>query len=278
MILITTPNGKVGSEVVKQLQVKGEQIRIGAHTVEKAQKAFPGAEVVHFDFGNEESIRSALQGVDKLYLASPGEMQAGPVNRVVDLAKEAGCMHVVRLSAMGVEYGDSPLRQVEQHLERSGLAWTFLRPSWFMQNYSTGMADAIRQGGTVIEPAEGAATSFVDARDIAAVGVAALTGDGHAGQAYAITGPEALTRDQVAAKISAAIGKPVRYQAVSAQEFETGMRGAGVPEAYVSLMGALYGFVRAGQTATLTNDVQQVTGQAPISFDQFARDHADAWL
>ena len=276
MILITTPNGKVGSEVVRQLQAKGEQIRIGVHTVEKAQEAFPGADVVHFDFGNEDSVRSALQGVDKLYLASPGEMQAMPVNRVVDLATEAGVKHVVRLSAMGVEYGDSPLRQVERHIEASGLAWTFLRPSWFMQNYSTGMADAIRQG-TVMEPAGDAATGFVDARDIAAVGVAALTEEGHAGQAYAITGPEALTRDQVAAKISAATGKPVRYRAVSPQEFETGMRGAGVPEAYVGLMGTLYGFVRAGQTAALTNDVQQVTGRAPISFDQFARDNADAW-
>lgn len=277
MILITTPNGKVGSEVVKQLQAKGEQIRVGAHTVEKAQQAFPGAEVVRFDFENEDSIRSALQGVDKLYLASPGEMQAGPVNRVVDLAKAAGVKHVVRLSAMGAEYGDSPLRQVEQHLEASGLDWTLLRPSWFMQNYSTGMADGIRQGGTIMEPAEGAATGFVDARDIASVGVAALTGDGHAGQAYAITGPEALTRDQVAAKISAATGKPVRYQAVSARKFEAGMHGAGLPEAYIGLMGTLYGFVRAGQTAGLTNDVQRVTGHAPISFDQFARNHADAW-
>lgn len=276
MILITTPNGKVGSEVVKQLQAKGEPIRIGAHTVEKAQNAFPDAEVVHFDFGNEDSVRSALHGVDKLYLASPGEMQAEPVNRVVDLAKEVGVKHIVRLSAMGVEYGDSALRQAEQHIEASGLAWTFLRPSWFMQNYSTGMADAIRQG-TLVEPAEGGATGFVDARDIAAVGVAALTGEGHAGQAYAITGPEALTRDQVAATISAATGKPVRYQAVSAQEFELGLREAGMPEAYIGLMGNLYGFVRAGQTAGLTSDVQQVTGRAPISFKQFARDHADAW-
>lgn len=277
MILITTPNGKVGSEVVKQLQAKGEQVRLGAHTVEKAQKAFPGAEVVHFDFGNEDSVRSALRDVDKLYLASPAEMQAEPVNRVVDLAKEAGVKHIVRLSGMGVEHhSDSPLRQIEQHIEASGLAWTFLRPTWFMQNYSMGMADGIRQG-TVMEPAESAATGFVDARDIAAVGVAALTGDGHAGQAYAITGPEALTRDQVAAKISAAIGKPVRYQAVSAQEFEAGMRGAGAPEGLIGLMGSLYGFVRAGQTAGLTTDVQQVTGRTPISFDQFARDHADAW-
>lgn len=276
MILITTPNGKVGSEIIQQLQNRGEPARIGAHTVEKARAAFPGADVVRFDYADEANIRAALQGVDKLYLASPGEMPAEPVNRVVDLAKAAGVRHIVRLSAMGVEYGDSPLRQVERHIESSGIAWTFLRPSWFMQNYSTSMADGIRQG-TLMEPAEGAATGFVDTRDIAAVAVAALTEDGHAGQAYPITGPEALTREQVAQKISAATGREVRYQPVTPEQFEAGMRGAGAPDAYVGLMSALYGFVRAGQTAQTTDAVQRVTGRPPIDFDQFARDHAEAW-
>ena len=276
MILITTPNGKVGSEVVKQLQARGEALRIGAHTVSKARAAFPGAEVVHFDFADESSVRAALQGVSKLYLASPTGIEAAPVNRVIDLAKEAGVEHIVRLSAMGVEYGDSPLRQNELHLEASGLSWTLLRPSWFMQNFSTMSADGIRQG-TLAEPAADGATAFVDARDIAAVAVAALTEPGHHGKAYAITGPEALGRDQVAQKLTAAIGHPVHYQPLTPEQFEAGMRAMGAPEAVVELMSGLYGFVRAGQTGEVTHDVQQVTGKAPISFDQFAREHADAW-
>lgn len=276
MILITTPNGKVGQEIVQQLQQRGEPVRIAAHTVEKARAAFPGAEVVHFDFGDEASVRAALRGVDRLYLASPGDMDAAPVNRVVDLAKEAGVKHIVRLSAMGVEYGDSPLRQVELHIESSGLAWTFLRPSWFMQNYATMMADGVRSG-TLAEPAADGATAFVDARDIAAVAVAALTGDGHVGQAYPITGPEALNRDQVAAKLSAVTENPVRYQALSPEQFEAGMKASGAPEGYVGLMGVLYGFVRAGQTAQTTDAVQRVTGRPPISFSQFAQDHAAVW-
>ncbi|MFC4453155.1 SDR family oxidoreductase [Deinococcus sonorensis] len=277
MILITTPNGKVGSEIVRQLQAQGTPVRVGAHTVEKARAAFPDTEVVHFDFNDEASVHAALQGVDRLYLASPGPMPAAPVKRVVDLAKEAGVQHVVRLSALGAEQGDNPLRDVERHLEASGLQWTFLRPNWFMQNYSTDMAGGIREQGQLLEPAGDAATGFVDARDIAAVGVAALTTDGHAGQAYGITGPAALTRTEVAAAISAATGREVQYQPISEEQYQQVMGRAGAPDAYVGLMTNLYQMVRAGYTATVTDDVQRVTGRAPISFEQFARDHADTW-
>lgn len=277
MILVTTPNGKVGSEVVKQLLEKGVPVRVGAHTPEKARAAFPDAEVVKFDFQDEASVRQALQGVTALYLASPGEMPAEPVKRVVDLAREAGVQRIVRLSALGAEQGDNPLRDVEQHIEASGLAWTFVRPSWFMQNYSTLSAGRIRDQGTLFEPSGSGKTGFVDARDIAAVAVAALTGEGHAGQAYAVTGPEALSRDEVARAISEATGKEVKYVPITDEQLQQAMRQAGAPEAYIGLMTNLYGMVRAGHTERVTNDVKRVTGRDPIRFGQFARDHADVW-
>jgi uncharacterized protein YbjT (DUF2867 family) len=275
-VLVTTPNGKVGQEVVRQLQAQGVQVRVGAHTVDKARGAFPGAEVVNFDYADEASVREALRGVEALYLASPGDMPAAPVKRVVDLAREAGIGRVVRLSAMGVQHSDNLLRDVEQHIEASGLAWTFLRPSWFMQNYSTMNADMIRSG-TLYEPAGDARTSFVDARDIAAVAVAALTGEGHTGQAYTLTGGEALSRDEVTSALSAATGQDVKYVPISDEQFGQAMRGGGAPEAYVGLMTSLYQSVRAGHSAAVTDDVRRVTGRDPISFVQFARDHADVW-
>ena len=277
MILITTPNGKVGSEVVRQLQAKGEPVRVGAHTVEKAREIFPGAEVVHFDFQDEASVRAALKGVNALYLASPSDMPAAPVNRAVDLAKEAGVKRVVRLSALGAEQGDNPLRDVEKHLEASGLEWTLVRPSWFMQNYSATHAEMIREQGVLAEPAGDAKTGFVDARDIAAVAVAALTEDGHAGQAYAVTGPAALDRDEVARLISDASGKAVKYLPITDEQFQERMRQSGASESYVGLMTNIYGVVRAGHTARVSDDVRRVTGQDPISFDQFARDYAEVW-
>ena len=276
MILVTTPNGKVGSEVIRQLQAQGHNVRVGAHTVEKARAAFPGSDVVHFDFENMESVQAALEGVETLYLASPGEMLEGPMNAVVDAAKEAGVKRIVRLSAAGVEYGDSPLRRVELHIEASGLEHTFLRPSWFMQNYSTMSADGVRQG-TLYEPAADGQTAFIDARDIASVAVAALTQEGHNGKAYTLTGSEALSRDEVTALFSSALGREVKYVPISDEQLRQGMQAAGAPQNYVELMSALYGYVRAGTTATVTDEVQKVTKRAPIRFEQFVQDHLGTW-
>jgi len=278
MILITTPNGKVGTEVAKQLIEKGIEVRIGAHTVEKAQAAFPQAHVVRFDFDDEQSVQAAVDGADAVYLASPGDMVAAPVNRVVDHARAAGVGRIVRLSAMGIEHTDTSLRQIEQHIEATDLQWTFLRPSWFMQNYSTTNAQSIREQHAFYEPAGDAKTSFVDTRDIAAIAVQALTEDGHHGQAYTITGGQAYDRYQVAHAIVQATGKDVRYVPIEDEQFRASMAAIGAPPQYIALMSNLYSTVRAGWTEQVTDTVQRVLGRAPITLEQFAADHRDAWL
>lgn len=278
MILITTPNGKVGAEVAKQLLEKGVEVRIGAHTVEKAQAAFPHAHVVRFDFDDEQSVQAAVAGIDALYLASPGPMSAAPVNRVVDLARMAGVRQIVRLSAMGVEHTDTPLRQIEQHIEATDLQWTFLRPNWFLQNYSTTNAQSIREQGAIYEPAGDAKTSFVDARDIAAVAVQALTQNGHHGQAYAITGAQAYDRYQVAQAIAQAAGKDVQYVPIEDAQFRASMAAFGAPPAYIELLSSIYIPLRAGQMEPVTDTVPKLLGRAPITLAQFAADYRDAWL
>ena len=278
MILVTTPNGKVGSEIAKALLEQGKEVRLGAHTPEKAQAAFPQTEVVPFDFANEDKVRAALRGVQALYLASPGDAEAAPVNRVIDLAKEAGVERIVRLSAMGVEASDNPLHEVEKHLKASGVGYTLLKPNWFMQNYSTLYAESIRTQNTFAEPAGDAKTGFIDARDIAAVGVKALTETGHNTQAYDLTGARAYDRHEVAEALSQATGQTVTYQPLTDEQFQAGMTSAGAPAAYVTLMTRLYQAARAGYTATVTDTVAQVTGRAAISLEQFARDYKDVWL
>ncbi len=129
-------------------------MRLGAHTVEKAQAAFPQAEVVPLDFADEDKVRAALVGVEALYLASTGDSRAEPVKRVIDLAKEVGVERVVRLLTMGVEESANPLREVLFHLAAAGLPYTLLRPNWFMQNYSTTNAERIRTRGAFYEPSK----------------------------------------------------------------------------------------------------------------------------
>ena len=278
MILVTTPNGKVGSEVAKRLLEQGHALRLGAHTVEKAQAAFSGAEVVPFDFADEQKVKAALADVDALYLASPGDAQAEPVKRVIDLAKEAGVERIVRLSAMGVENSENPLREVEKHLEASGLQYTLLRPNWFMQNYSTLHAESVRTQGKFYEPSGDAQTGFVDARDIAAVAVKALTEDGHHAQAYALTGARAYSRYEVADAIAQATGKTVTYEPMTEAQFQKSMTSAGMPEGSLALMTGLYQAVRAGHTSAVTDTVEQVTGRPPISLERFAQDYKNVWV
>ena len=279
MILITTPDGTVGREIARRLTDQGIALRLGAHTVDKARGPLPGADVVHLDYEDPNTVRAALIDVEKLYLAAPLDIPAEAITRVVDLAVEAGVQHVVRLSSMGVASlpDDSPLRRIELHLEASGLAWTHLRPNTFMQNFSTAAAEGIRRTGALVEPAGDGATSFVDARDIAAVAVAALTEQGHHGQAYDLTGPAAVTRDQVAAAVTRAIGREVRYAPVDEDQFRQGMLDSGAPAAVVPMMVGFYRYVRAGQTAALADGVRSVTGRPPIDIEQFARDHAASW-
>ena len=277
MVLVTTPNGKVGSEVVRMLLEKDVAVRVGALSVDKARRAFPHAEVVPFDFDDERTVQAAVAGVDTMYLASPGPMNGAAVKRGVDHAQAAGVKRIVRLSAAGVEQGDSPLRQLEQHIEGSDLAWTFLRPSWFLQNYSTMHAQTIAEEGAFYEPTGDGKTSFIDARDIAAVAVHTLTQDGHHGQAYVLTGEQAYDRYEVAQAVTKATGKDVRYVPIEDAQFLESMAASGMPEAYSALMSNLYGIVRAGWTEQTTDTIRNLLGRPPITLEQFAVDHRNVW-
>jgi len=275
-ILVTTPNGKVGSEVVKGLLARNIPVRVAAHTVSKAQQAFPGAEVVPFSFENADQVQAALQGVTALYVATINDTTLEDQNRLVDLAKAAGVQRIVRLSAAGVENTDAPLRQNELYIEASGIPYTILRPSWFMQNYSTGSAASI-QNGVIAEPSGDGKTAFIDTRDIADVAIAALTQEGHAGKAYHLTGSEALTRHQVADYISQAVGFPVQYTPITDDEHRAAMQNY-IPADYLEFLLMLYGGIRAGWTEVVSPDVNQVLGRAPITFAQFAQDYKEVWL
>ena len=129
--------------------------------------------------------------------------------------------------------------------------------------------------GAIYETAAEGATSFIDARDIADVAVAVLTGPGHEGKAYALTGPAALTRTQVAAELSKASGREVKYVAVDDAALRVAMAGA--PASLVELMSMLFGLVRRGLTAGVSPDVERVLGRPPRDFARFAADHAQVW-
>jgi len=207
---------------------------------------------------------------------------------LVNEAKNAGVKHIVKQSVLGAdaeqEITSSRLhRQAEKIIEESGIPFTFLRPNFFMQNFVTFYSHFIKTQGAFYVPAGDAKASFVDVRDIAAVAVQVLSGSSkngetkHIRKAYDITGGEALSYGQAAEILSKEIGKKVNYVNISDEDARKGMKDMGADEWTINSMIELFGITRAGYLSEISTAVEQVTGNKPITFSQFARDYAVAF-
>jgi predicted outer membrane repeat protein len=199
---------------------------------------------------------------------------------VVETAREAGIRHIVKLSVFHADREDYIFgrwhRAVEKAIEASRVPYTFVRPTGFMQNYATYQGAAIRAENRFYQPTEHK-TSHVDVRDIAAVAVRALTSSGHEGKAYELTGPEALTHAEVAAKLSAATGRKIEAVIVPPAAMRPAMLAQGMPEFYVEALLDLERVYGAGAGAEITGDVERVLGRKPHTFDEYLRDHIQAF-
>jgi uncharacterized protein YbjT (DUF2867 family) len=278
-ILITGGTGSVGSEIVRQLAMTGASIRVLARRPEKAQAAPAGVAYVAADLARPETLAPAMEGVSTMLLLSGmSAEQAVWQSNAVQAAKRAGVRRVVKISAIGADL-HSPIAlcrwhaQTEAELASSGMEHINIRPNFFMQNM-LGFAGTIREQGAFYACARDGRASIVDVRDIAAVAVACLTQEGHDGEIYLVTGPEALSFVEQAAKLSAAIGKPVRYVDLPPQEFRKALLGTGRPEWLAEALTGLYLAAADGMMAPVTDTVREVTGKAAITFDDFAREFA----
>jgi uncharacterized protein YbjT (DUF2867 family) len=197
-----------------------------------------------------------------------------------DAAKRAGTPHVVKFSALGAGAVDTAiLRQhaeTDELLAASGLPYTVLRPNSFFQNLLWS-ADTIRGHGAFYLPLRDARQSLVDVRDIAAVAEAVLTGPGHEGRAYDITGPESLSYADVAATLTRVLGKPVRYVDVPPEAARESMLKAGMSAWTADALTELYGAFATGRFGDTTDAVERVTGRPPIRFEQWATENAAAF-
>lgn len=283
MILVTGASGTVGSEVLKQLREQGAEVRAAFHSADKAARAKKqGIDTVVLDYANRASTAAALKGVDKVFLLGPTvPNQVELENTVVEEAKKAGLKHIVKLSvldAAGEKYTFAKWhRAVERTIERSGLKYTFLRCNEFMQNTLTYYLGTIKSEGAFYLPTKDSKNSVIDVRDIAAVAVKALTTSGHENKVYELTGPEALSHEQIAQKLSAVVGRQIKYVDISPSAFKEGAVAAGMPELYVDALLSLYQLYVAGGAERVTKDVERVGGRKPRTFDEFARDHAAAF-
>ncbi|MCX6639720.1 MAG: SDR family oxidoreductase [bacterium] len=280
-ILIIGATGNVGSELVRLLLEKDERVVAAVRNPKTAEAMhWKAVEVAQFDYTQPETIQGLFDGVEKMFMISlPFDSRAVELELpVIDRAKRAGVRHIVKMSAMGVENVEqAPMRMVEKYLEKSGLDYTFIRPNWFMQNFSAFLVETIKNQGAFYLPAGDAKTSFIDSRDIAAVVSTALTEEGHLGKAYALTGSEALDHHQVAEIISKTISKPVKYIAVSDDDTRKALKAQGWQDSAIEYMIMIYQIVRQGWMATISTTLKDIMGRDPITFEQFAKDHAEVW-
>jgi len=278
-ILVTGAIGNVGAALIEQL--RGREVRIVAavRDVERArQRLGAGLEYVQFDFARPETY-SAFAGVDRLFLVRPPEIAdvRGVIAPAIDAARRAGVRQVVFLSLLGVERNPIvPHYRIEKALRESGMTWTSLRASYFMQNLDTIHREDVRRGAIVV-PAGAGKTSFIDVRDIAAVGALALTEDGHDNRGYALTGARALSYFEIARQFTAVLGRPVVYRNPSPLAYARHMRGQGHPWPFVLLTIALYTTARLGLAAAVTDDVARLLGRPPISLRRYIEDYRQAW-
>lgn len=279
-VLVTGATGNVGSEVVLALAGKAN-IRAAVTDVEKARaKLPPGTELVRFDFEDASTFAAAFAGVDRLFLMRPPHISDPKVIAPsIEAAKAAGVKQIVFLSLQGAESNSIvPHAKIEKLLLTCGVPYTFLRPSFFMQNLTGQHRDEIRQRNEIFVPAGHGRTSFIDVRDIAAVAALTLTEDGHENKAYTLTGSEALTYDEVAQILTEVTGRPVRYANPNLVRFVLQKRREGLAWGFVIVMAGIYLTAALGRADGRTDEVPRLLGRAPITVRQFAQDYRSVWL
>ncbi len=282
MICVTGAGGTVGSELIKQLESANASFRAAYFSKKKAEAArAKGIDAVIMDYNRPEMLRAAFQGCDKLFLLGPNVLNQAQLElNAVEAAKAVGVRHIVKQSVMRADEEAFSLalvhRPVEKAIESSGMSWTFLRPNSFMQNVVTFMGVTIRAEAAFYSASGEAKISHVDVRDIAAVAVKALTEPTQSGMAYMLTGPEALTYDELANELSKVLGRPIRHISLSPSDLKHGMLVEGMPEAIADRMLDLERYFREDQASRITNDIKQVTGRDPRRFAQYAQDCASS--
>ena len=279
-ILVTGSTGKVGGELVKILIRNRKTFRAAARNP-SARKMEQSVEFVEFDYDRPETFALTLSGIDKVFLvARPGDNHSDKTAEpFIDEAIKARVCLIVNLTAMGVEQDESfMLRILEKNIEKSGIPFIHLRPNWFMQNFNCPpMLAEILAKGTLHLPAADAKLSFIDVRDIAAVGYAALTEERHSNRAYTLTGKEALSHFDVTEKLSRVSGKKITYVPINEEIARAGLAKNGVPLALIDRWADFYRKIRLGFCSPVTADVDMLLGRPPISFDQYAGDYAEVW-
>ena len=274
MILITGASGSVGKVVLKEVSRKESKFRGMFRSKEEAAKAPSGCESVLADYSDKQSLRNALDGVTSVYIVcSPIPQLVELESNMLDACKESGVRHVVLNSALGAgDYGKSFSswhRKVEDKLKATGMSYTILRPNGFLQNIVAYNAPSIRAQGAFYAAMGDAKVSYLDVGDIAVVAVKALQGGAHAGKTYELNGPEAISNQELAKRISKVTGRTVKYVDIPESAQREAMLGLGMPEWQVTALLELQQYYKQGGGAKADGLLRALIERDPVTLDQY---------
>jgi len=280
-ILITGAAGLNGTAAVREFARHGEPIRALVRNRAQAPALFeiPVVDLVEGDLLLPETLGPALDGVDRvLLISSTGPRMADTQCAFIDAATKAGVGHVVKFSGLNAAV-DSAFRftrmhgEIERHLERSGLAWTHLRPSQFMQVYFREVPTIVNEDAFYL-PMGHERLAPVDVADIAKVARLLVREGGHAGHSYDMTGPEALTMPEIAQRISDAVGRRIRYIDIDPDEKHRMLVEAGTEPYFADALDELFSQRRKGAESAVRRHTHQRFGVRPTTFAEFAARNA----
>ncbi|WP_433934905.1 NmrA family NAD(P)-binding protein [Sorangium cellulosum] len=294
-ILVTGATGNVGREVVRALRERGIAVRTagrppgpGRAAVRPPDPACAGAladvEAVPLDLARRETFGPALDRAPRargLFLLRPPAIAnvRDTLLPLVDEAAARGVEHVVFLSVAGAgENRLVPHHAVERHLRAGRLAWTILRPGFFAQNLGDAYRRDIAEDRRLFVPAGRGRVAFVDVRDVAEIAALAFAApERHRGQAYTLTGPEAVSFFDAAAILTETLGRAIRYEPATLVGYARHLRRRGLPLAQIAVQTVLHAGLRLGQAEGVDPTLERLLGRPGRTLRAYVRDHAALW-
>ena len=285
-IFITGATGNVGKETIKELinnNYKDHQVIAGVRDIEKAKKQLNYNELSFrkFDFKDQSLFKDVLEDIDKILLVRPPAISKVKkyIFPFLKEIKKHSIKHTVFLSLQGVERNPLvPHYRVEKYIKEVGIPYTFLRPSFFMQNLTTTHLKEIKEDDEIFIPAGNGKTNFIDVRDIAKVAFLTLTEKGHINKAYELTGKNALSYYEIANILTEKLDRKITYKDPSIISFYKRKKKEAMNTGKIIVMIGLYTVAKFGMADSTTNEIEKLLGREPISFSEFVEDYREYWM
>lgn len=281
MILITGATGKAGGELARQLTDADIPFSAIVRNPDKAEALRDmDADIVVGDLADGDFVSRALAGITRAVLIMPNvENQQAIEQQFVERAAAAGVEHIVYLSSIeSVPGSTNPITSIhvatEDRIRESGIAWTMIRPAFFMQTFVASAA-RIKETGQIVLPLGDGTLSSTDLRDVAAVMVKALSEDGHGRQSYDLTGPELLTMHEIAERFTRILGRKYTYVDLPLDDFRKRLKGVGFSDWRIAAVSAELESIANGSLDHTTHTIEDLLGRPATSIDQFISDHAE---